>query len=139
MTKIRLIALCATPVLIALGLASRAAAVPAFVRAHAGDALYAALIYALVSAAAPCARLAARAGWALAICFAIEGLQAVDAGPASILGQIRALPGAHLVLGREFLLADLVRMAFGVCMVAGAEIAADFYGRRPLAQSRPPA
>ena len=76
-----------------------------------GDALWAAMIFWLVSLAAPDSRLAVRAAAALAVCFAVELGQRIDH---PMLRAVRGSTLGHLVLGSDFDARDLAAYAGGV-------------------------
>lgn len=80
-----------------------------------GDALWAAMIVWLVSAAAPAARLAMRSAAALAVCVAVELSQLYHA-PA--LDALRNTTAGQLVLGSGFDPRDLLAYAGGVLAAA---------------------
>ena len=108
----RVVAAASLFVVIALGLASRkyAAALPGFVAAHAGDALWTVAVYltlAIVWPAWPPLRLAIAA---YGISVAVELSQLVDVGWLNAARQ--TLPG-RLLLGAGFLWADLLRYLAG--------------------------
>ncbi|HEX6560255.1 MAG TPA: DUF2809 domain-containing protein, partial [Longimicrobiales bacterium] len=64
-----------------------------------GDALWAAMIFWLVSLAAPNAGLARRAAAALTICFAVELSQRIEH---PVLHAVRSSTLGHLVIGSDF-------------------------------------
>lgn len=99
---------------VALGLTVRAL-LPGTAGKVAGVALYAVMMVWLVKCAHPGLGAVRAALIALALCWAIEFLQATDL-PARIN---RAVPGARLVLGETFAWSDLAWYAVGV-LVAGA-------------------
>lgn len=129
----RMTFLALSAVVVGLGLTSRHPLAPGFIQAHAGDGLYAVLVYLLLTVVAPDAGQVRRGIVALGLCFAVEALQAVDATPGGALARIRALPFAHLVLGRGFVWVDLLRYGIGV----GAAVATErvFAGVRVAAAS----
>ena len=87
----------------------------------AGDALWAAMTLWLVGAAAPATRLAARAGIALAFCFAIEFSQLYHT---PLLDALRGTTAGHLVLGSGFDPRDLAAYTAGILVAALLEEAA---------------
>jgi len=98
---------------VALGLASRrfAAALPGFVAAYAGDALWAAMVFWLAAAAFPRAGTARLAAGALALSVAVEVSQLHHA---PWIDAVRATRPGALVLGHGFLWSDLACYAVGV-------------------------
>lgn len=111
---------------IAAGLGTRAG-VGGLIGVYGGDVLYAVLIYlcVLFVHASPSGRPIAAI--ALAICFAVEFSQLIEA-----LEPLRAHRFAALVLGRGFLASDLACYALGVGLAAGARRLAV----RPLAADK---
>ena len=101
--------------MIGLGVHWGAAAMNATARDVLGDALWAAMIVWLVSAALPTVRLAARSAVAFAICLMVE-LGQLYHTPA--LDALRNTTGGHLVLGSGFDPRDLIAYAGGVCAAA---------------------
>ena len=89
-----------------------------------GDALWAGMIYWLVSAIAPAAGRPLRASVALAICWGVEASQAYHA---PLLDALRRTVAGHLVLGSGFDPRDLAAYAAGVLIAAALDVAA---GRR---------
>ena len=112
---LRYLALAVTTIVIGLAVHSGSATMRPSARDVLGDALWAAMIVWLVSAAAPPARLATRSAAALAICVAVELSQLYHA-PA--LDALRATTGGRLVLGSGFDPRDLLAYAAGVCAAA---------------------
>lgn len=112
MLRRRLVCLAAAVVTIGLGLASRHSALPAWVHAYAGDALYAVMMTFLLGALWPRRAVAVPA---MALCCAIEFSQAWH--PAW-LDATRATRVGALVLGRGFLWSDLLCYAAGVAVAS---------------------
>lgn len=98
-----------------LGLASRhfRAQLPAWVGLYAGDALWALLVFWLISALGPRGPLVRRAGLALGFAVLIEVSQLWQAPG---LLALRAHPLGALVLGRGFRWSDLLCYAAGVLL-----------------------
>lgn len=126
----RAIAIAAALATIALGLASRryAPALPDFVAAYAGDALWALLVYLLATVIAPSAPIARRAIAALAFAFAIETSQLYHA---PWIDGLRANRLGALVLGSGFLWSDLVCYTAGVACGASTEALLTRSAREP--------
>lgn len=104
--------LAAILVVIPLGLLSRAdLALPAFVVAHAGDALWALLVYLLVALLRPSFPAWQIGLAALGFAFAIELSQLYQA---PWIDALRATLPGRLVLGQGFLWVDLLRYSAGV-------------------------
>lgn len=105
---------------IGLGLASRryAAALPAWVAAYAGDALWALLVFWLVGLGRPRWGRRRVAGVALGFAFVIEASQLYQA---PWLNALRATTLGHLVLGQGFLWSDLLCYTVGVLAGVGLE------------------
>lgn len=82
-----------------------------------GDALYAVLVFVLVSLVVPRAHLLLTAGVSLTFCWGIELLQLT--GIPAVLS--RTVPGAALVLGSTFQPMDLLAYAVGVGAAAGVD------------------
>jgi hypothetical protein len=101
---------------------------PAALRDILGDALWAAMIFWLVSLAAPTVTLSWRAFAALAICFAVELSQLLEH---PVLEAVRGSTLGHLVIGSDFDARDLV--AYGGGIVAAALLGVAFFhnGRSP--------
>jgi hypothetical protein len=111
-------------VTIAAGLGSRAVAWP--LDKEAGDALYATMMFFGVGLLAPRMRTWTAAAIATAVCFAIEGSQAIHV---AWLDDVRdTLPG-RLVLGRDFAVRDLACYVVGVALGVAAELAIEAAGR----------
>ena len=114
----RLLYAAACGVTVCLGLASRRypERLPAFVARYAGDTLWAAMAFFGISLLWPQQPLGRRAAVALAFCYLIELTQLyhapwLDAARRSTLGA--------LILGRGFLISDLLCYTAGVGMSAG--------------------
>ena len=118
--RARLIYLGCALAVVALGLGSRrfAHSLPAFLAAYAGDTLWALLVFLLTGMVAPRLRLAARAGIALAISWAVEISQLYHA---PWIDAIRHTRLGGLVLGFGFLWSDLVCYSVGVGLGAFGE------------------
>ncbi|MFC4810367.1 DUF2809 domain-containing protein [Paenibacillus sp. GCM10023250] len=107
---------CATAAVVLLGLASRryAGALPAWLAAHAGDALWAAMVYVGFRTLRPGCK-AGSAAWtalaALLFCYADEFGQLYRA---AWLDRLRETTLGGLALGHGFLAVDLLRYAAGV-------------------------
>lgn len=119
-SRIRIAALLATT--IALGLSSRryADALPAFVAAYAGDALWAAMVFWIAALLSPRSRTRTLSSVALGISFAVELSQLYHAPWIDNLRETRL--GA-LALGHGFLWSDLVCYAAGAGSAALIDIA----------------
>ena len=91
---------------------------PPTARDVAGDALWAAMMFAWIGAVAPGARLRVRNGVALAICFGVELSQLVQL-PALVAARATTL--GHLVLGSDYDPRDFIAYAAGVVMAALVE------------------
>lgn len=113
--RIRYLALALTTIVIGLAVHWGTATMSPSARDVLGDALWAAMVVWLVSAAAPTARLTARSAAALVICVVVELSQLYHA-PA--LDALRATTGGRLVLGSGFDPRDLLAYAGGVCAAA---------------------
>jgi hypothetical protein len=100
-------------VIIGLAVHLYGGALSAPVRDVAGDALWAAMIFWLVSLVATNAVLAARAAGALAICFAVELGQRIQH---PTLDAMRSSALGHLILGSDFDARDLAAYALGVAL-----------------------
>lgn len=96
-------------------------ALPHALRDILGDALWAAMMFWIVSAIAPTARLWMRAGAAIAIAFGVEYSQMYHAGG---IDALRNTTLGHLVLGSDFDARDLVAYALGVATAAVVDAAA---------------
>lgn len=105
---------------IAAGLASRRWPwlLPDALGKYPGDALYAVMIYWLVALVRPRDGIVRSGTFALAICFAIEGLQLWQP---PWLQAIRATTIGHLVLGSHFNAPDLLAYAVGVLAAMASE------------------
>jgi hypothetical protein len=115
------------PATIAAGLLARLnkSSFPDVVNLCLGDALYAFMMFYIVSFAVPSKSAAGRAAVALAICFGIEFFQLYKAG---WINDIRlTLPG-RLVLGSGFLWSDLAAYCMGI---AAAFLIDKFWFSRP--------
>ncbi|MBM7564713.1 DUF2809 domain-containing protein [Paenibacillus sacheonensis] len=119
-------------VAIVLGLASRhyADRLPAWLASHAGDALWAAMIYVGFRLLWPQRRLLFSAIGALLFSYAIECSQCYQA---DWLNRIRATTLGGLVLGHGFLTVDLARYTVGIA----AAFLADAAVRRIARRKRP--
>lgn len=117
MTRSRLVHAALLIATIALGLGSRrfGAALPHFVAAYAGDALWAAMVFWLAAIVAPRARTITLAAVALAISLAVEASQLYHA---PWLDAARATRPGALALGQGFLWSDLACYAVGVAAAA---------------------
>lgn len=113
--RVRYLALAATTIVIGLVIHWGTATMNPAARDVLGDALWAAMIMWLVSAAVPAVRLIARSAIALAICVVVELSQLLHT-PA--LDALRSTTLGHLVLGSGFDPRDLVAYAGGVCVAA---------------------
>ncbi|EMR03936.1 ribosomal maturation YjgA family protein [Cesiribacter andamanensis] len=118
--KTRILYATALLLIIALGLASRkyAQALPPFLAEHAGDALWAAMVYVGIRLLLPARPLLFAAVASLLFSFAIELSQLYQAD--WIVALRHTTPGA-LVLGRGFLPLDLLRYAVGVLGAFGVD------------------
>ena len=105
--------------IIVLGLTSRKIdGVPIFLRDHAGDALWAAMVYWGFAFLFPKATTVRLAVAALGFSFAIEFSQLIRH---PVLDSIRAHPIGALILGHGFLWIDLVRYLTGIVLSAAAD------------------
>lgn len=108
---------------VALGLGSRsrvaAAHLPHFLTDYAGDTLWASMVYLCLVFALPHLEIRLAAAWALGISVLVELSQLVHT---PWLDTLRANRFAALVLGRGFLVSDLVCYAAGVALAAGTEL-----------------
>ncbi|XEC93084.1 DUF2809 domain-containing protein [Paenibacillus tarimensis] len=104
-------------IVIILGLGSRTGAgwLPDFISAHAGDTLWASMIYFGFRALFPRWRLIVLGGISLLFCFVIECTQLYQAG---WINAVRNTTIGALVLGRGFLYADLARYSAGIALAA---------------------
>lgn len=91
-------------------------AIPPAPRDIAGDALWAAMMFWIVSFAAPAAHLSARAVVALGIAFGVEISQMY---PSAGIDALRSTTLGRLVLGTDFDARDLVSYSLGVAIAAG--------------------
>ncbi len=114
---------------VALGLASRRfrPALPAFLGAYAGDALWAAMVFLLAAAARPRARVATLALGSLLFSFAVEAAQLYRA---PWIEALRATRAGGLVLGHDFVWSDLLCYAAGVLLAAAADLTLRSRARR---------
>lgn len=105
---------------VVLGLASRRhrAALPPFLGAYAGDALWAAMVYLLGAALWSRARVRTLAAGAALFAFCIEATQLYQAPWIDAVRGTR--PGA-LVLGHDFVASDLLCYAAGVLAAAACD------------------
>ncbi|WP_308639340.1 ribosomal maturation YjgA family protein [Paenibacillus silvisoli] len=124
MKKQRFAYACAAALFVMLGLASRSGGgreLPDWIAAHAGDALWAGMIYWCFRMCAPHWKpLTAAVGSAL-VCALVECSQLYQA---DWINEIRAATLGALVLGHGFLGIDLIRYAAGVAAAWGIECAA---------------
>ncbi|MET0789112.1 MAG: DUF2809 domain-containing protein [Cellulomonas sp.] len=110
--RTRLLAAVAAGALVVLGLA--VSRVPHALADPAGDAVYAAFVYALVVVVAPRARLTTAAAAAFAVCALVE-LAQLTGLPARI---VDVVPAARYALGTTFAGVDLLAYAAGVALAA---------------------
>ncbi len=115
---------------IALGLASRryATALPSFIAAYAGDALWAAMVYWIAAFILPRANTRTLAAVALGVSFAVELSQLYHA---PWINEIRNTRLGALALGHGFLWSDLLCYAAGVALASVVDL-----GLLPLAKPR---
>lgn len=113
----------------ALGLASRRfrPALPPFLGAYAGDALWAAMVYLLAAAAWPPARASALALGAVLFSFAVEAAQLYRA---PWIDALRATRPGGLVLGHDLVWSDLLCYAAGVLLAAATDLSLRSRARR---------
>ncbi|HEV2736898.1 MAG TPA: DUF2809 domain-containing protein [Longimicrobiaceae bacterium] len=106
---------------VALGLASRRfrPALPPFLGAYAGDALWAGMVFFLGAAARPRARVSTIATGALLFSFAVEATQLYRA---PWIAALRATRPGGLVLGHDFVWSDLLCYAAGVLAAAATDL-----------------
>jgi len=106
---------------IALGLASRgyAAALPQFIAAYAGDALWAAMVFWIAALLFPRARTRTLATAALGVSLAVELSQLYHA---PWIDDLRATRLGALALGHGFLWSDLVCYAAGVALASVVDL-----------------
>ena len=108
-------------VVIAAGLGSRsraAAVLPDCIAAHAGDTLWALMVFLMLGFVFPGARTGLLAAAAVGISFAVEFSQLVEV---DWLERLRATRAGALVLGRGFLATDLLCYLAGVALGVAAE------------------
>ena len=99
----------------------------------AGDALYAAFVYALLVVVAPRARPLVLAGVALVLCTAVE-LAQLTGVPAAV---VDAVPVARYALGTTFVATDLLAYAVGVLLALAVHVSAPIgVGRRSTGRTR---
>ena len=106
---------------VALGLASRRfrAALPAFLGAYAGDALWAAMVFLLGAVLRSRARTSALLLGALLFAFGVELSQLYHAPWIDALRDTRL---GGLVLGYDFVWSDLLCYTVGACAAAGLDL-----------------
>jgi hypothetical protein len=80
-----------------------------------GDALWAAMIFWLISAASPNAATPARVAVALAICFVVELSQQIQH---PVLQAVRGSPFGHILIGSDFDTRDLIAYTTGIAAAA---------------------
>ena len=102
---------------------------PAALRDILGDALWAVMIFWLVSLAAPTIAVSWRAALAVAICFAVELSQLLED---PVLEAVRGSTLGHLVIGSDFDARDLVAYSGGVVAAMLLDILFTSLGRREL-------
>ncbi len=126
----RAVYLAASAATLLLGLVSRLDTdkIPRFLAIHAGDALWAAMIYWLIRLVAPGKRAAFGACCALLLSFAVEFSQLYRA---DWIDGLRGTTLGALVLGRGFLLADLVRYLIGILCAFALDIGLSRRKTRP--------
>ncbi|MDP4097369.1 DUF2809 domain-containing protein [Paenibacillus sp. P96] len=119
--KQRLIYAATTLLTMLLGLGSRAFAdeLPAFVAKHAGDALWAAMIYFAFRAVLIRQRLFTTLLLSLLFCYFIEFSQLIQT---DWLNGLRSTVLGSLVLGRGFLAIDLLRYTAGIFVAGAADL-----------------
>ena len=117
----RVLYLVLTLAVVALGLASRRyrPALPPFVGAYAGDALWAAMVYLLACAGWPRVRVATLAAGALLFAFGVEAAQLYHA---PWIDAVRATRPGALVLGHDFVWSDLLCYTVGVGVAAALDL-----------------
>ncbi|RJE88455.1 DUF2809 domain-containing protein [Paenibacillus sp. 1011MAR3C5] len=110
----------ATVLMLAAGLAARAwaAYLPDFVALHAGDALWAAMIYGGFRVLGAHKRLEWAVACSIGFCFAIEISQLYQADWILAVRETRL---GGLVLGRGFLFVDLIRYVVGILLAYAAD------------------
>lgn len=106
---------------IALGLASRCytPALPSFIAAYAGDALWAAMVFWIAAFIRPRANTRTLAAVALGVSFAVELSQLYQA---PWINEIRGTRLGALALGHGFLWSDLVCYAAGVALASAVDL-----------------
>ena len=105
---------------IALGLASRRyAALPSFIAAYAGDALWAAMVFWIAAFLWPHANTRTLVAVALGLSFAVELSQLYQA---PWINEIRATRLGALALGHGFLWSDLVCYAAGIALASVVDL-----------------
>ena len=111
--RVRILYIAAVLIVIVLGICSRkfADSLPVFVSNHAGDALWASMIYLGVRAIAVNHRRSWAAGISLIFCYAVEFSQLYQA---DWINSIRNTLLGALILGKGFLYVDLVRYTAGI-------------------------
>lgn len=105
----------AVVITMALGLGSRkgAALLPHWIAEHAGDMLWAAMVYFGFRVLLVKSGLSKAAGWSLLFSFAIEFSQLYQA---EWIQEVRSSLLGSLILGRGFLWIDLARYAVGIAV-----------------------
>ncbi|ULL13163.1 DUF2809 domain-containing protein [Paenibacillus sp. H1-7] len=105
----------AVVITMALGLGSRkgAALLPHWIAEHAGDMLWAAMVYFGFRVLLVKSSLSKAAGWSLLFSFAIEFSQLYQA---EWIQEVRSSLLGSLILGRGFLWIDLARYAVGIAV-----------------------
>jgi hypothetical protein len=121
----------ATLLMMLLGLASRifVEELPAFIARHAGDALWAAMIYYGFRLLFVRQRLFATTLLSLLFCFAIEFSQLIQT---DWLNGLRNTVLGALVLGRGFLVIDLLRYTIGIGLAAALDVIVRGWTKPPL-------
>ncbi len=108
---------------VALGLGSRSAVaavyLPRFLRAYAGDTLWAALVYLCLLFVLPRLPMRQAAAWTLGISVLVELSQLLHI---PWLDALRAHRFGALLLGRGFVASDLVCYAAGVALASGTDL-----------------
>ncbi|WP_245948077.1 DUF2809 domain-containing protein [Paenibacillus sambharensis] len=127
MNRRRLRYLLAGMLMMGLGLVTRAMAssLPDFLADHAGDALWAAMIYMGIRFLRPDIHPLLSAGACLFFCLLVEASQLYQA---DWINEIRRSAIGALVLGRGFLYVDLLRYTAGTGIAVAADMAA--FGKR---------
>ncbi|MCF2944764.1 ribosomal maturation YjgA family protein [Paenibacillus tarimensis] len=112
----------------ALGLCVRALpfGLPEFLAVHAGDAIWAAMIYAGIRVIKPDLRPMQSAGIGLFVCLIVELSQLYQA---DWISAIRSTTLGALVLGRGFLYTDLLRYTVGTVIATAADLTVKRVGR----------